>query len=42
VNPFREIVSPTISEEHFHRIPIGLGAGLKTLAVVQDEARVPR
>jgi hypothetical protein len=43
VNPPREIVFfLTVSEENFHRIPVDLGAGLKPLAVVQDEARVRR
>jgi hypothetical protein len=42
VNPSREIVLPTVLEELSHCIPVDLGAGLKTLAVVQDEARVLR
>ena len=42
VNPSREIVFPTLLKEIFHRIPVDLGASLKTLAVVQDEARVRR
>ena len=42
MNFFREIGLPTISEEFFDRIPIDLGADLKTLTVVQDEARVHR
>ena len=40
MNPSWEITLPTVLEEYFHRIPVDLGAGLKTLAVVQDEARV--
>ena len=42
VNFFREIASLTFLEEIFDRIPIDLGADLKTLTVVQDEARVRR
>ena len=42
MNFFRKIGLPTISEEFFDRIPIDLGADLKTLTVVQDEARVRR
>ena len=42
MNPSREIVFPMLLEENFHHIPVNLGASLKTLAVMQDEARVCR
>ena len=40
VNPSWEIILPTGLEECFDRVPVDLGAGFKTLAVVQDEPRV--
>ena len=42
VNPSREFETSTFSEKTFHRIPVDLRPGFKTLAVVQDEARVRR
>ena len=42
MNPSREIVFPMLLEENFHHIPVNLGASLKTLAVMQDEAKVCR
>jgi hypothetical protein len=42
MNPFREFEVSTFSEKSFHRIPVDLRPGFKTLAVVQDETRVRR
>jgi len=40
VYPSWEVILPTVLEECFNCIQVDLGASLKTLAVVQDEARV--
>jgi len=40
MNPSFKTIFPTVLEEFFDRIQVELGTGLKTFAVVQDEARV--